>query len=108
MNGNKHKVIALETQQRKLKKKIKSLKKQIPYYVIGFLFFGFILFELFEGKLNQIVGNSLNLFIAIGLISCCICLIYLFITSNNIANMKKENKEIGSKLYKIMKLEKSN
>jgi cytochrome bd-type quinol oxidase subunit 2 len=108
MKGNKHEVIALEKAQRKLKKEIKTLKKKMPYYIIGFLFFGVILFGLFDNNLNKYVGNSVNLFIIIGILSCSLCLIYLIITSNKIAHRKKESKELGSKLYRIMKLEKSN
>jgi DMSO/TMAO reductase YedYZ heme-binding membrane subunit len=107
MNGNQHEVVALEKLQRKLKKEIKTLKKRMPYYIIGFLFFGFIIFGLFDNNLNKYVGNSVNLFIVIGIISCSLCLIYLIITSNKIANRRKESKELGSKLYRIMKLEKS-
>jgi uncharacterized membrane protein len=108
MNGNKHEVIALEERQRKLKKEVKQIKKRMPYYITGFFFFSFLIIGLFEGKLDKYIGDSINFIIIVGIVCCATCLVYLITLTKKVASKKKENKEIGSKLYRLMKLEESN
>ena len=104
MGDEKKLVHQYELKQRILKKENKKYIKRIPYYIFGFVFLTFGLIKLFDGKLNSLTGNSSNLIIIIVSIISLIALIYLITTYRKIKNNKKKIKDLGSQLYRIMKL----
>jgi hypothetical protein len=97
-------VIEYETKQRELKKLVKKVKRKIPYFIFGFIFFGIALITLLDGKLTNFVGNSYNLILVISTILVVISTIYMVIISIKVKNINKEIKSLGEKMYNKMKL----
>lgn len=104
MGDNKKLVQTYELKQKALKKENKRYKKKIPYYIFGFIFFALGLITLLDGRINNFVGNSYNLIVAIITILGFISITYLIIVFRKIKKNNAEIKALGLKSYKIMKL----
>lgn len=93
-----------EQKQKALKKENITYKKRAPYYIFGLIFFALGLISLSEGKLNDYVENSYNLIIIITIIFILIIILYLIGIYRISQKNKKEIKNLGNKIYKLMKL----
>jgi hypothetical protein len=98
------KITELQEEQKLLKTEIKSLKKGIPYFIIGFIFLSIGCISVFEGKLDELFGNSYNLILSIIVALVFISIIYIIIIAIKVKNKKSQIKIIGLELYHIMKL----
>lgn len=99
-------ILNKQKKQNKLKKEVKNIKKKLPSFIIGFIFFSAISLYFLEDKFYSFFGNSVNLVIAIVILFSIICFIFLYNNFMKIKKKEKESKILGSELYKLMKLEK--
>ncbi|RCS27668.1 hypothetical protein DUT90_06060 [Polaribacter sp. WD7] len=106
--NNQKEIVTLQKKQKNIKKEIQVVKKKLPTYVIAFLFFASISLYFLEERFYNFFGNSVKLVIIIILIASVIFLLFLIKLYINIKTKQKESKNIGSKLYKLMKLEVKN
>ena len=104
MNTGKE-ILAKQRKQEKLKREIKNIKKKTPIYLIGIVFVMFILVFSLEHRVYIYFGGNL-FFIAISLFfTLFICCLYYYLSQMKIKEKEKLSKAIGSKLYRLMKLE---
>ena len=101
---NQESVINYDLKQISLKRKIAELKKKIPYFIFGFVFFGIGLFLLLDGRLNDFIGNSYNLILVLSILYIIISLIYLVFMYIKINRIKAKIKVLGEKMHNKMKL----
>jgi len=101
---NEKLVIKFESKQRELKKRIKTVKRKIPYTISGIILSGIALIILLDGKLNEFVGNSYNLILVISIVSIIFSIIYLILIYSKIKILNKESNSFGMKMYNKMKL----
>ncbi len=97
-------VIEYETKQRVLKKRVKKIKRKIPYSIFIFIFFAIALVFLLEGKLDKFLGNSYNLILVTSAFFVLTTAIYIVIITLKIKDINKEVQSLGEKMYKKMKL----
>lgn len=102
--GKDESVIEYEIRQTSLKKVVKKLKNKIPYFILGFIFFGTALVILIEGVLNKFLGNSYNLILIISAFFVLLSSSYMIMMTLKINKISKEIKSLGEKMYHIMKL----
>ena len=105
MNKNKE-ILKKQKTQNKIKKEVKAIKKMLPSYIIGFIFFAIVGLYFLEDKFYHFFGNSVNLVIGFVILLTIVCLFFLFNSFIKIKKKEKESKVLGSELYKLMKLEK--
>ena len=104
MDKNKE-ILNKQKRQNELKNELKKSKKNIPSFIIGFIFFATISFYFLEDKFYLYFGNSVSfvrvIIIFLGLFSL------FFGIKGYIKIRQKENevKSIGSQLYKLLKLD---
>ncbi len=98
------KIRELQEEQKLLKKEIISLKKQIPYFIIGFIFFSIGCVSVFEGKFNNLFGNSYNLILCIIVLLVLISISYIILITFKVKVKNSQIKAIGLELYNMMKL----
>ncbi len=94
--------------QNELKKEVKFIKKKIPSYIIGFIFFTVVSLYFLEDNFYHFFGNSVNLVIGFVLLLTVVCFFFLFKNFLKIKKNESESKALGSELYRLMKLDKSN
>ena len=104
MENINHEVKMYENKQRTLRKEKESLKKKVPYFLFGFLFFAFGAITLLDGKCNEYLGNSNNLILISLSLLLIISFVYLIMVGVKIKQKNAEIKNLGNKLYKLMKL----
>lgn len=101
-------ILRQQKKQNSLKAEIKVIKKKIPTYFIGFVFFTTVSLYFLEDKFYHFFGNSVDIIIGIVIVLSVISLFVLIRFYFKIKQKKVEAKAIGSKLYKLMKLETEN
>ena len=104
MGEKVEKIRELQEAQKLLKKEIKSLKKKIPYFIIGFIFFSIGCISVFEGKFNDLFGNSYNLILSIIVLLILTSIAYIILTAFKVKVKNSQIKTIGLQLYNMMKL----
>jgi len=104
MDEEKKLIVQYERKQKSIKKDIKELKKKIPYCFSGFVLCTIGVIYLLQIRTSNMISSTLYSIIAgvstIGIIA----LIYFININLKINKKRKENKILGSKMYKIMKL----
>lgn len=103
--GTEESVIKYEIRQTSLKKTVKKLKKKIPYFILGFIFFGTALVILIEGVLNKFLGNSYDFILITSVFFVLLSSSYMIIMTVKINRISKEIKLLGEKMYHKMKLQ---
>ena len=104
MDKNKE-ILNKQKRQNELKHEVKKIKKKLPSLIIGFIFFTFISLYFLEDKFYQFFGNSVNFVRSSVIILGVFTLFYILRSYMKIRKKERESKEIGSQLYKLMKLE---
>lgn len=104
MENTNQQITTYENKQRTLKKEKKLLKKKVPYFLFGLLFFALGTITLLDGKCNEYLGNSNNLILITLSLLLIISFVYLIIVSVKIKRKNTEIKTLGNKLYQLMKL----
>lgn len=104
MNKSKE-ILHHQKKQKILKNEIQDIKNKLPKYILGFVLFTCINLYFLEDSFYKFFGNSVRLIISIVVVSSSIFLLYLIKMYFNIQAKQKESKALGSKLYKLMKLE---
>ena len=101
-------ILSKQKRQKQLKKEVKRMKKKIPVFFIGAIFFVGITLSLVEKKFNIFFHNHVDFIIGmlifLGLFSLIFVLISDYITKKKI----QKYKALGTELYHLMKLEISN
>jgi Ca2+/Na+ antiporter len=99
------KIVAHQKKQAALKKEVEKIKKTIPTYLVGIIFFMVIIFMITESNVYTYFGNTLN-FIKISMLTTLLfCFIYLYQSKRRIREKKELSKNIGLQIYHLMKLE---
>ncbi len=106
--NNQKEIVTLQKKQKSIKKEIQVVKKKLPTYIIVFLFLASISLYFLEESFYKFFGNSVKLIMVVVLVASFIFLLFLIKLYINIKTKQKESKTIGSKLYKLMKLEVKN
>ncbi|GAB7257471.1 hypothetical protein OBPA_19360 [Polaribacter sp. OB-PA-B3] len=104
MNNN-NEILEYQKEQKLLKKEVEQIKKAIPIYLTSIIFVMFLLFFLLESKLYSFFGGIKNFIIFCILLSVSICGFYVYLSTKKIKQKEKLSKNIGSKIYNLMKLE---
>ena len=104
MDKNKE-IIKKQKKQSQLKKEVKAIKKKLPKFIIGFIFFVAVSLYFSENKFYDFFGNSVNFIIGIVIFLCLFSLFFVFRSYHIIKKKEKEAKTLGSQLYHLMKLE---
>ena len=100
----KSNILAIQREQKKLRREVKKIKKSIPINLIGIAFFSFLIIFGLESKVYHFFGGGVN-FIKIGIIfTLFICILYVFFGFKKIKYKEKLLKSISTKLYRLMKL----
>lgn len=103
---NRVKNILLEQKkQSKLKKEIVKIKKTTPIYIVSIIFIMILLISLLEDQSHRYFGGTIYFVSAGVLITLSISFLFFFREKRRVLKKEKEVKQIGSKLYKLMKLE---
>lgn len=98
-------ILKQQKKQNILKAEIKVIKKKIPTYLIGFVFFVIVSLYFLEDKFYHFFGNSVDVIIAVVVLLSVFSLLIVIRFYIKIKQKQKEAKAIGSKLYKLMKLD---
>jgi predicted membrane channel-forming protein YqfA (hemolysin III family) len=98
-------ILNKQKRQSQLKKEVQDIKKKLPSFIIGFIFFVAVSLYFFEQKFYEFFGNSVNFIIAIVIFLCLFSLFFVFRSYRIIKKKEKEAKTLGSQLYHLMKLE---
>ncbi len=104
MNKSKE-ILNYQKKQNALKSEVKKIKKKLPTYIIGFVFFVVVSLYFLEDKFYAFFGNNVNYIIGLVILLSLFSLFFLLRSYIKIKNKQKESKAIGSKLYKLMKLD---
>lgn len=104
MDKNKE-ILDKQKKQSQLKKEVKNIKKKLPSYIIGFIFFVAVSLYFLEDKFYKFFGNSVNFIIGIVITLCLFSLFFIFRSYNVIKKKEQQAKAIGAQLYHLMKLE---
>ncbi|MDX6747698.1 hypothetical protein SHK09_12920 [Polaribacter sp. PL03] len=104
MSKNKE-IIAYQKEQTILKKEVLHIKKTMPVYIIGTVFFMFLIVFAIEGKVYTYFGGTLNFMAFSTFFTLIICVLYFYNSQKKIKEKEKLSKAISSKLYNLMKLE---
>ncbi|WP_299061960.1 TIGR00366 family protein [uncultured Polaribacter sp.] len=94
-----------QKQQSELRNEVKKIKKKLPTYIIGFIFFAFIGLYFLEEKFYQLFGNSVNFVFSVVVMICLFSLFFILKSYFKIKKKKIAAKIIGAQLYELMKLE---
>lgn len=100
-------ILKEQKKQNQLKKEIAIIKKKTPIYVVLIIFIMFLFVFFLEDKIYKIFGNSIYFIVISSLTTIAMCLVLIFINIKRIRRTERQIKEIGSNLYKLMKLENS-
>jgi len=98
------KVRELQEEKKLLKAEIKSLKKKIPYFIVGFIFLSIGCISAFEGRLDKLFGNSYNLILSIIVALVFTSITYIILIAFKVKNKNSQIRTIGLQLYNMMKL----
>ena len=98
-------ILSKQKRQNQLKKEVKNIKKKLPSFFIGVIFFVAVILYFIENKFNIFFVNNVNFITGIVLFLCLFSLIFVFISYHIINKKKKEDKALGLQLYHLMKLE---
>ena len=98
-------IIIKQKQQNELKAEVQEMKKKLPKYVLGFIFFVAVSLYFLEDKFFHFFGNSVNFVISAVVLLCLFSLFFILRSYIVIKKKQKESKAIGSQLYNLMKLE---
>ncbi|WP_159951430.1 hypothetical protein [Polaribacter septentrionalilitoris] len=104
MSKNKE-ILEHQKKQNTLKTQVKEIKRKLPTYIIGFLLFAFVSLYFLENTFYNYFGKNVNLIIIIVVILSVFSLFILIRSYLKVKQLQRESKSIGSKLYKLMKLE---
>ena len=104
MNKNRE-ILKHQKKKNALKTEVRGLKKKLPTYIIGFLFFVSVSLYFLENTFYDYFGNSVEFLIIIVVVLSIISLLFLTKNYLKIKQLQRESKSIGIKLYKLMKLE---
>ncbi|MEE9409191.1 MAG: hypothetical protein V3V28_14075 [Polaribacter sp.] len=105
MDSKAHEIVKQQAQQKVLKKEVESIKKKMPTYIVGFIFFTFLALYLFEDRFYQFFGNSVDFFRGTIILLGIFCLIFISKNYFSIKKKEKEIKNLSNKLYDLMKLD---
>lgn len=98
-------ILSQQKKQKVLKNEIKVIKKKLPTYIIGFIFFATISLYFLENSFYSFFGKNVDFIIPIIILLSLFSLFFLLRSYYTIKKKQKEAKSIGSKLYKLMKLD---
>lgn len=104
MDKNKE-ILNKQKRQNEIKKEIKEIKKKLPSFLIGFIFFTVVSLYFLEEKFYLFFGNSVDFVRAIVILLGVFSLGFVLKSYLKIKKKEKESKAIGSQLYKLQKLE---
>ncbi|KGL64328.1 hypothetical protein [Polaribacter sp. Hel1_85] len=104
MDKNKE-ILNKQKRQTELKQEVKDIKKKLPTFIIGFIFFTIVSLYFLENKFYQFFGNSVNFVIGIVIFLCIFSFFFIFTSYLQIKKREKESRIIGSQLYQLQKLE---
>lgn len=104
MNKNRE-ILEHQKKQNALKTEVKEIKKKLPTYIIGFLFFATVSLYFLENTFYDYFGNSVNLIIIIVIVLSIISFSILTRSYIKVKQLQRKSKSIGTILNKLMKLE---
>jgi tellurite resistance protein TehA-like permease len=106
---NRNKEISKEQKKQKsIKKEIKRIKKKLPVYFITFILLTVLSIYFLEDPLYDYFGSSYNFILTTVFVFTFVFLVITYRIFTKISNKQKESKAIGTKLYKLMRLEDEN
>ena len=98
-------ILSKQKRQKQLKKEVKRMKKKIPVFFIGSIFFVGITLSLVEKKFNLFFHKNVDFIIGTLIFLCIFSLIFVLISDYITKKKIKKYKALGSELYHLMKLE---
>ena len=98
-------ILSKQKRQKQLKKEVKRMKKKIPVFFIGCIFFVSITLSIIEKKFNIFFHNNVDFIIGTLIFLCIFSLIFVLISDYITKKKIKKYKALGSELYHLMKLE---
>ena len=98
-------ILNKQKRQSQLKKEVQDIKKKLPSFIIGFIFFVAVSLYFLENKFYKFFGNSVNFIIGIVIFLCIFSLFFVLRSYKIIKKKEQESKAIGAQLYHLMKLE---
>ena len=104
MNKNSE-ILEYQKEQKLLKKEVEQIKKTVPFYLVSVIFVMFLMFFLLESKVYSFFGGIKNFIIFCIILTISICVSYVYLSIKKVKRKEKLSKNIGSKIYNLMKLE---
>lgn len=104
INHNKE-ISKAQRKQKAIKKEIQKSKKKLPVYFVVFILLTVLSIYFLEDYLYDYFGNSYNFILTTIFLFSFVFLVFTYRIFLKISNKKKESKAIGTKLYKLMRLE---
>jgi hypothetical protein len=98
-------ILIKQKKQNELKAEVQEMKKKLPTYIIGFIFFVAVSLYFLEDKFYHFFGNSANFILIAVIILCLFSFLFILRAYIVIKKKQKESKAIGVQLYNLMKLE---
>lgn len=105
MTNNKE-ISKAQKKQKLIKSEINKIQKKIPVYIIAYLLVTILGIYFLEDPLYDFFGSSYNFILTISFICTFIFLVLIYRIILQITSKKKESKAIGTKIYRLMRLEK--
>lgn len=103
---SRNKEISKEQRKQKLlKKEIQKIKKKFPVYCIVFILITILSIYFLEDFMFGYFGNSYNFILTIVFLYTFVFLVFSYRLFIKVSNKQKQSKAIGTKLYKLMRLE---
>lgn len=94
-----------QKKQKSIKREIRKAKKKLPVYFITFVLVTVLSIYFLEDPLYDYFGSSYNFMLTTIFILTFVFLAFTYRIFLKISKKQKESKAIGTKLYKLMKLE---
>ena len=103
---SRNKEISKEQRKQKLlKKEVQKIKKKFPVYVVIFILITILSIYFLEDIMFGYFGNSYNFILTIVFLYTFIFFVFSYRLFIKVSNKQKQSKAIGTKLYKLMRLE---
>ena len=103
--NNTAEILNKQKKQNRLKKEVKQMKKKIPSFFIGFIFFVAISLYFIENLFKLFFEKNFNFIISFVILFCLLYVFFLILCYYKIKNKIKDYKALGKQLYHLMKLE---
>lgn len=105
MKTNNKEISIAQRKQKSIKKEIQRIQKKLPVYFIIYLLVTILGIYFLEDPLYDYFGSSYNFILTTIFVCTFIFLVFIYRVIMQITTKKKESKAIGTKIYKLMKLD---